>query len=147
LGELHAAPDPKKQLHSKFSPPNTPNSSSSTVDLLQKKGGVDPQLHGFHGVPQEVLHQIQVSWSWAKLPTTVTRYTKKRFVLFFLPHASPCLRPWPPPHCLCRALPRAAHWRQGRTCPPTARLCRSEVLRPSEVTRRPGRAPRGPLSQ
>jgi hypothetical protein len=58
LGELHATPDPKKQLHSKFSPPNTPNSSSSTVDLLQKKGGVDPQLHGFHGVPQEVLHQI-----------------------------------------------------------------------------------------
>jgi hypothetical protein len=42
------------------------------VDLLQKKGGPDPQLHGFHGVPQEVLHQIQVFWSWAKLPTTAT---------------------------------------------------------------------------
>jgi hypothetical protein len=42
------------------------------VDLLQKKGGVDPQLHGFHGVPQEVLHQIQVSWSWVKLPTNAT---------------------------------------------------------------------------
>jgi hypothetical protein len=66
---------------------------------------------------------------------------KKRFVLFFLPHASPCLRPWLPPYFLCRALPHAAHRRQGRTCPPTARLCRSEV------TRRPGRAPRGPLSR
>jgi hypothetical protein len=66
----------KKQPHFKFSPPNTPNSSSSTVDLLQKKDGADPQLHGFHGVPQEVLHQIQVSWSWAKLPTTATDYTK-----------------------------------------------------------------------
>jgi hypothetical protein len=49
----------KKQLHSNFFPPNTPNSSSSTVNLLQKKGGADPQLHGFHVVPQEVLHQIQ----------------------------------------------------------------------------------------
>jgi hypothetical protein len=75
LGELHATPD-KKQLHSKVSPPNTPNSSSSTVDLLQKKGGADPQLHGFHGVLQEVLHQIQISWNWGKLSTSATGYTK-----------------------------------------------------------------------
>jgi hypothetical protein len=62
----------KKQLHFKFFLPNTPNSTSSIVDLLQKKGGAAPQLHGFHGVPQEVLHQIQVSWSWVKLPTNAT---------------------------------------------------------------------------
>jgi hypothetical protein len=69
LGELHAALD-QKQLHSKFSLPNTPNSSSSTVDLLQKKGGADPQLHGFHGVPQGVLCEGMFcthSWSWVEI--------------------------------------------------------------------------------
>jgi hypothetical protein len=47
LGELHAAPDPKNQLHSKFSPPNTPNSSSSTVDLLHKKVEQTPNSMAF----------------------------------------------------------------------------------------------------
>jgi hypothetical protein len=42
LAELHAAPDPKKQLRSKNCQPNTTNSSSSTVDLLQKNGGASP---------------------------------------------------------------------------------------------------------
>jgi hypothetical protein len=42
LGELHAAPDPKNQLRSKNCQPNTTNSSSSTVDLLQKNGGAGP---------------------------------------------------------------------------------------------------------
>jgi hypothetical protein len=28
-----------------------------------KKWWSSPQLHGFNGVPQEVLHQIQISWS------------------------------------------------------------------------------------
>jgi hypothetical protein len=31
-----------------------------------------PQLHGFHGVAEEVLLQIRISWSWGKLPTTAT---------------------------------------------------------------------------
>jgi hypothetical protein len=43
LGELQVAPDPKKQLHSKFFLPNTPSSSSSTADLLQEKGGARPK--------------------------------------------------------------------------------------------------------
>jgi hypothetical protein len=42
LGELHAAPDSKNQLRSKKSQPNTTNSNSSTVDLLQKNGGAAP---------------------------------------------------------------------------------------------------------
>jgi hypothetical protein len=80
------------------------------VDLLQKKGGVDPQLHGFHEVPQEVLHQIQVSWSWAKLPTTATNYRKKWFVLFFL--SFPAARTSSSP---CRS--RASPPRRGRARP------------------------------
>jgi hypothetical protein len=53
----------KNQLRSQNCQPNTTSSSSSTVDLLQKKWWSSPQLHGFNGVPQEVLHQIQISWS------------------------------------------------------------------------------------
>jgi hypothetical protein len=64
LGELHAAPDPKKQLHSKFSLPNTPNSSSSTVDLLHEKRWSRPPTPWF-------------SWS-------ASRGTLRRYVLYSL---------------------------------------------------------------
>jgi hypothetical protein len=62
LAQLQTAPDPKNQLHSKFFLPNTPN-SSSTADVLQKRWS-RPQIRGFGGVPQGVLHQLQISCSW-----------------------------------------------------------------------------------
>jgi hypothetical protein len=54
-------------------------SSSSTAYLLKKSG-----------VPQGVLYQLQVLWSWNKLPTTATDKWKKRFILFY-PHCDALL--------------------------------------------------------
>jgi hypothetical protein len=59
FAQLQTAPDPKNKFHSKFFLPNTPNSSSSTADPLQEKGGARPQIHGFGGVPLEALHKTK----------------------------------------------------------------------------------------
>jgi hypothetical protein len=67
---------------------NTAGSSNSIVDLLQKRWS-RPQLHGFRGVPQWVLHQLQVLWSWEKLPTTPLVSGKMFRLLYFSPAPIP----------------------------------------------------------
>jgi hypothetical protein len=61
-----------------------PNTFSSTSGSASSNRWIYPQIHQIGGSPQGVLHQIKLWWSWEKLPTTVTDYTKIMipFVLF-----------------------------------------------------------------
>jgi hypothetical protein len=65
-GELHAAPDPQKQLHSIFSY-QTPELQKL---LMHQIHGSSSQLHQIHGVPQGVLCEALFcthSWSWVEI--------------------------------------------------------------------------------
>jgi hypothetical protein len=117
LAELHEAPDPKNQLHSNFFSQTHPT-PAAPPRICSKKRWSRPQLHGFRGVPQGVLHQIQVSCSWGKLPTITTSYTKKVRSSFFLslPPASPLLVLCRP-HLSSPCRPRASSPLRGRARP------------------------------
>jgi hypothetical protein len=51
----------KKSSTANFFSQTQPTPAAPPWICFRKKGGADPKLHGFQGVPQEVLHQIQIS--------------------------------------------------------------------------------------
>jgi hypothetical protein len=125
LAQLQATPDPKNQLHSKFFLPNTPSFSSSTADLLPKKVGAKPQIHGFGGVPLEVLHKTKfggVGRNYPPLPLI----SGKKTVRFYSPYTHPVVTP------LTAALPHA-----GEATPSTPARLHPPALRRRGPARRP----------